>query len=105
VNEGQALRCGCGYTFGQDLELTIAQLDDQIRKGKNYALGAALCLGLGALLLVLSIMSGGPVFIAFLPWIFGFIYLPHALRLLRARDSKASLEKLRELPAARVIDP
>jgi len=105
VNAASALSCGCGYTFGQPIETTLAQLDDRIRDGRKWAVGGGLCLGLGLAAAIATAIVGGTVLVPLLPMIFGFVYLPRGLRRLRGLErAKRELLQMRQLPTARVID-
>lgn len=107
VSEGHAVRCGCSYTFGQDIEETFRLLDDQFRKGVGMVIaGTVLVLvGIGLVAIMLAAPRGSPiVYLSIAGWIAGFGMLTRGLGMtMRSRTSKRELEKQRELPSARVV--
>jgi len=105
VNAGSSISCECGYTFGQPIESTLALLDDKIRDGRKWAVGGGLCLGLGVAVAIATALMGGPILVAVLPLVFGFVYLPRGLRkLCGTAQSKRELLRMRQLPVARVVE-
>ena len=105
MNTASSVSCGCGYTFGQPIESTLALLDDRLHKGRKWAVSGGLCIALGVSTAVATAIVGGTMLVPFLPMIFGFIYLPRGLRLLRGvAKTKRELMEMRQLPVARVVD-
>jgi len=107
VSESHAVRCGCGYQFGQDIEETFRLLDTQFRKGIGMAMTGSVFVLVGVALIALMVAAprGVPVlYLSIGGWIAGFVMLARGLGLTtRARSSKRELEKQRQLPAMRVV--
>jgi Flp pilus assembly protein TadB len=108
LSEGHAQRCGCGYTFGQNLEDTLALLDRQLHKGMGMAGGGALIVLFGIALFAIMIATptkGGFLYLGIGGWIGGFTLLARGVGMsVRARTSKRELEARSKLPEARVIE-
>jgi hypothetical protein len=102
------MRCGCGYTFGQDLEDTLVLLDRQLRKGIGMAVTGGLLLIVGVALIIAMILAphqNSFVYLSFGGWLGGFGLLARGTgTIVRTRTSQRDLEKRRKLPTARVVE-
>jgi hypothetical protein len=107
LSEGHAVRCGCGYQFGQQIDETLRLLRDQRSKGYSMASGGALIVVVGIVLVVAIAYTAQErhyIFVGVTGWIGGFTIMARGAGMVsRARASTRELEKMRELPTARVV--
>lgn len=107
LSESHAVRCGCGYQYGQDIEETFRLLEQQSRKGIGTAIAGMflVLVGTGLVAIMLAAQQGGRiVYFSVVGWLSGFGMLARGLGMTtRSRTSKRELEKQRELPAMRVV--
>jgi hypothetical protein len=109
LSESNAVRCGCGYTYGQDLEDTLVLLDQQLHRGIGFAGGGALIVVFGiaaiAIMLVQPITSVRFLIFGVAGWLGGFTLTAKGIGMIvRARTSRRELVERSRIPVARVID-
>ena len=100
-----AMRCGCGYEFGQEIADVLPLLSHQEAAGWVTLVGGVVCIGVAVALIIASVTGGTRIVMPGMIVIAGFIAIGRgSSKVLRSRRSTRELTARMKLPAARIVE-